>query len=85
MLKEGILEEINADQIKAGDVALYFNEGAITHAAIVDDKQFLRSKWGGNEVHRHMLGEVPAQYGNQVRFFKKPDEASLLSYLPDIT
>jgi hypothetical protein len=45
-------------------VVLYFADGVLRHAGIVEDAstlQTIRSKWGGNEVHRHKLWEDPAR------------------------
>ncbi len=84
VLEQDILREISVSDAKEGDVVLYFDKGAVTHAAVLGEEQTLRSKWGGNEVHQHGLWEVPAQYGDTVRYYRKPDAASLLSHLQDI-
>ena len=65
------------------DVVLYFLKEAVTHAAVVGSKQIYRSKWGGNEVHQHGLWEVPAQYGDRIRFYRAPDAPTILAHLPD--
>jgi hypothetical protein len=66
---------------KSGDLALYFHNGRLTHAAVVTSaagQLVLHSKWGGNEVHRHGLWEVPAMYGDCVRFTAPPALASVI-------
>jgi hypothetical protein len=83
ILDDGTLKEINAAEAAPGDVLLYFHKEAVTHAAVVGENQTCRSKWGGNEVHQHGLWEVPAQYGDQVRYYRAPDAASILTRLPD--
>ena len=83
MLADGTLKEINTAQAAPGDIVLYFMKKAVTHAAAVGSKQTYRSKWGGNEVHQHGLWEVPAQYGDRVRYYCLPDAASILTRLAD--
>lgn len=83
LLEDGRLKEIGAAEAVAGDVVLYFHKKSITHAAVMDDQQTYRSKWGGDDVHRHGLWEVPAQYGNRVRYYQAPDVSSILACLPD--
>jgi hypothetical protein len=72
MLSEGALVEIDPHEAKANDMVVYFDNGKVTHAAALSDKGVFRSKWGGNEVHAHGLWEVPASYGNVVRYFRRP-------------
>jgi hypothetical protein len=67
-----------------GDVVLYFEKKAITHAAAISEQQTYCSKWGGDDVHQHGLWEVPSQYGNRVRYYRVPDASSILACLPDL-
>jgi len=83
ILDGGMLEEINAAEATSGDVLLYFHKEAVIHAAVVGENQTCRSKWGGNEVHQHGLWEVPAQYGDRVRYYRAPDASTILTRLPD--
>ena len=83
MLDDGTLEGIDAAKAASGDVLLYFNKEVVTHAAVVGAGQTYRSKWGGNEVHQHRLWEVPAQYGDRVRYYRAPDASAVLVNLPD--
>jgi hypothetical protein len=84
MLDDGTLEEINAAVATPGDVVLYFHKEVVTHAAVVGTEQTYRSKWGGNEVHQHALWEVPAQYGDLVRYYRAPDASAVLTHLTAI-
>ena len=62
----------------------YFAGDQLRHAGIVENdsaEPTIRSKWGGNEVHRHKLWEVPACHGDRVRFFRAPDPQALLGLL----
>jgi hypothetical protein len=84
MMKDGALVEIEASMAQAGDVIVYFHKDQATHAGVVagtGDAMSLHSKWGGNEVHQHGVWEVPAAYGDCVRFFRRPDIEVSLSRL----
>jgi hypothetical protein len=84
MLDEGALTEVISHQPEIGDIAIYFRDGSVTHAGAVSgnrDGLVLRSKWGGNEVHEHVLWEVPASYGDHARFFRAPGADMILCRL----
>jgi hypothetical protein len=56
----------------------------LRHAGIVENasaESTIRSKWGGNEVHRHKLWEVPACHGDHVRFLRAPGPQGVLARL----
>jgi hypothetical protein len=64
-------------------VVLYF-DGGPTHAALVREappQLVPESKWGPSELHSHGLWEVPASYGDQVRFYAPTDIEELLDLL----
>jgi hypothetical protein len=80
------LSEISADEIAVGCIALYFANDKLTHAAIVREVRpllVLESKWGPSELHSHGLWEVPASYGDEVRFYTPTDVEELLDDLFD--
>jgi hypothetical protein len=84
MMKDSELGEIEASKAQAGDMIVYFHKDRATHAGVVasaGDAMSLHSKWGGNEVHQHGIWEVPAAYGDRVRFFRRPDIDVSLSRL----
>jgi hypothetical protein len=84
MLSEGALVEIDSNYAKANDMVVYFDDGRVTHAAVVGDKGAVRSKWGANEVHEHAVWDVPTSYGDVVRYFRRPaPETVLRRFAPD--
>lgn len=85
LLEDGTLQEISAAEAAPGDVVIYFHKKAVTHAGVLGEQQTCRSKWGGDDVHQHGLWEVPAQYGNQVRYYRAPDALRVLAHLPEPT
>jgi len=66
--------EVTESDVAPGHFALYLDGSEIKHAAVVTATKpiTLTSKWGGNEIHRHGLWEVPFMYGDAVRFFATP-------------
>ncbi|MGC1359339.1 MAG: hypothetical protein WA851_26785 [Xanthobacteraceae bacterium] len=84
MIRSGDLAELPEEQAISGSVVLYFADHALRHAGVVEDAstpQTIRSKWGGNEVHRHKLWEVPACHGNRARYFSPPNSDAVLARL----
>jgi len=84
MIRHGDLAELSGEQARPGSVILYFADDVLRHAGVVEDAstlQTIRSKWGGNEVHRHKLWEVPACHGNRVRYFSPPTPNAVLALL----
>jgi hypothetical protein len=82
-LARGRLTEIDSSKIAPGSIALYL-DGGPTHAALVREatpQLVLESKWGPSELHSHGLWEVPASYGDQVRFYAPTDIEELLDLL----
>jgi hypothetical protein len=69
-LLESKLKELEGPS--TGCLALYFDAGRWTHAGVVKAPGRLISKWGLFPVYDHPLEEVPASYGNEVRFFPAP-------------
>ncbi len=57
-----------------GCLVFYFEGETWRHVGTLDDVEGLRvvSKWGEMAVYEHGLDEVPAGYGDKVRFFHKP-------------
>jgi len=84
MLSEGVLAETDPNYASANDIVVYFDNGRVTHAGVVGDKGLVRSKWGANEVHERAVWDVPATYGDVVRYFRKPAlETVLHRFAPD--
>lgn len=67
---------------KPDSLALYFDGETWKHAAVVLPDGRVRSEWGSYAVFEHRLSEVPADYGNAVRFFRRPcaEEAACLLF-----
>ena len=84
MIGWGDLAVLLEGESRPGSLVLYFAAGRLCHAGIVEDasaEPTIRSKWGGNEVHRHKLWEVPACHGDRVQFFRAPDPQAVLARL----
>jgi hypothetical protein len=83
LIAGGYLKEIAGKDAKPGDIVGYFYDGQLVHFARVEVEGFVCSKWGANEVHKHQLWEVPASYGDRVRYFQKPDIETVLAHLTE--
>lgn len=57
-------------ETEAGTIAIYFRDGLPEHAGKRDGGTVI-SKWGsgGTHIWEHALWDVPAEYGDEVRFF----------------
>lgn len=72
------LQEI--DNAVAGALALYFENEVWRHIGIVAKPPRVTSKWGLFPVYEHNISEIPARYGNEVRFFEAPAEGQGLHW-----
>lgn len=63
---------IECDVPEPDSLALYFYDDEWRHAAVVISAERVRSKWGTYAVFEHGLSEVSADYGNTVRFYRRP-------------
>ena len=72
LIKSGVLEEINKDEIRPDHVVVYLDSKATPQHAgkIVTLDGRIKSKWGGGLFLEHGLWEVPERYGNTVRFYR---------------
>jgi len=53
-----------------GCLALYFHAGVWKHVGVVTGEGRIISQWGTFPVYEHAVLEVPARYGDQVRYFE---------------
>jgi len=84
LLQKGELVGISEHSVQLNDVALYFKGGRPKHAGRVQGLTsglMIISKWGPHEVHEHRPWDVPAEYGDQLRFFRRPDPGVILNRL----
>jgi hypothetical protein len=58
--------------IREDALVCYFREGAWQHVGIAIAGGRVGSKWGTYAVFEHRLSEVPANYGDDIRFFVRP-------------
>lgn len=83
-IEEGFLAEIQPGEAGTDDIVAYFHRGQLVHFARFGSAGRLRSKWGANEVHEHRMWEVPADYGNKVRYFRRPKAEEILARLAKV-
>lgn len=85
MLNEGVLAE-RVVLVRSGDIVVYFDADGPAHAGVVvealEGLVRVRSKWSAAlDVHEHDLWEVPASYGDAVRYYIAPDPIVVLRRL----
>ncbi len=71
------LKEI--DQPAVGSLVLYLLGSDWKHVGVVTGSERVISQWGTYPIYEHDLDEVPASYGELVRFFEKPSPEQALS------
>lgn len=59
-------------------LALYFSDEAWMHVGVVSSPGRVASQWGTFPVYDHAVFDVPARYGDAVRYFHLPDKAEAL-------
>ena len=75
-LVKGQLTEL--DKPKDGCLALYFKGAAWQHVGVVSTSGRVVSQWGEFPVYEHDLCELPARYGDEVRYFEMPLQGDFL-------
>jgi hypothetical protein len=63
---------VELDEPRPSCLVCYFSDNLFTHAGVMLRENRVRSKWGQMPRYEHELTEVPAAYGNFVRFFQRP-------------
>lgn len=69
LVKEHLTE---IDEPKEGCLALYFDRQVWQHIGVVSAAERVLSQWGEFPVYEHGVFEVPARYGDEVRYFEMP-------------
>jgi len=69
LLQRGYLQERTSGTASPGDVVIYFANGVPQHAGIAKDNGQVESKWGTGHLYEHGVLEVPAKYGDKVKFY----------------
>lgn len=67
-MMEGRLVSLPEGEV--GSLICYLREGVWQHVGIVVDGCRIRSKWGKSPVYEHEAFDVPASYGDDVRYFQ---------------
>lgn len=70
-----ILEQSHADP---KSLAVYFGKEKVEHIGLITDDGRVLSKWGTGLLYQHAIFEVPANYGDTVRFFRPMERILVL-------
>ena len=64
------LTPLQADNAQAGDLVMYFRDGAFKHVGLLQGSGRVLSKWGQGNLYEHGVLEVPNSYGDDVRYYE---------------
>ena len=67
------------EEAQDGDLVIYFRGGVAKHSGIWR-AGLLRSKWGTCHLWDHGVFEVPANYGDDVRYFERPSREDCIRW-----
>jgi hypothetical protein len=68
MFDQGHLEVVHSFGKRPNDFVFYFTDDVFRHVGILTANDRVLSKWGLGQLYNHGLWDVPASYGNEVRF-----------------
>lgn len=71
LLQSGSLTEVSLSDAVIGSLVIYFDgDGEFVHVGLSKFNSRVESKWGQLGLYEHGLFEVPANYGDTVRYYK---------------
>lgn len=68
---------------RVGCLAMYFTGTTWQHCGVVSADGRVVSQWNNCPVYSHALFEIPAEYGDVVRYFEKPAAESALGWFTE--
>lgn len=72
LLQSGLLTEVSPSDAAIGSLVMYFDrDEEFTHVGLSKLNSRVESKWGQLGLYEHGLFEVPANYGDTVRYYKQ--------------
>ena len=76
-LCKGYMTEKVSESPSNGDYVLYFSDQTIVHAGKMESGRVI-SKWGRGHIWIHGICEVPAGYGNQVKYYNRLEKTTCI-------
>ena len=79
LIDNSYIKKIKDSERYKGVYVIYFNDAKLTHIGVLEEHDFVISKWGAGHLYKHKIEEVPKSYGLKVEFFESinPDTALL--------
>jgi len=65
-----------------GPIVIYFSDKKVKHGGILKNSHVV-SKWGKGNLYEHGIFEIPEQYGNSWKTFKKVEESLVIKCFKD--
>jgi hypothetical protein len=76
-IEGGSFREIDTGQ--DGDLVCYFSGPEWRHVGVTAGSERVMSKWGTYPLYEHGLAEVSEEYGDRVRFYRRPSSSEALA------
>lgn len=81
VLSRNWLEEITEQDALPGSIILYYKDGVLKHGGKISNIRMVHSKWGPNELFEHGFWEVPASYGDKIKFYRPENAEKIIDLL----
>jgi hypothetical protein len=81
VIEGGFIQEMDTDQ--AGNLVCYFSGREWRHIGVLVNSERVLSKWGTYPLYEHGLAEVSEDYGDRVRFYRRPSSSQALARFID--
>ena len=72
VLENNFLTKLANTSQESADFVIYFENNEFKHIGKVHSDNRIISKWGTGLLWEHEIWEVPADYGNEKRFYAQP-------------
>jgi hypothetical protein len=80
VLQRNLLIPRDVDEVIDNDLIIYFENGVFRHVGRTTGGRRVLSKWGIGLLYEHEVFEVPATYGDEVRYFCGPDPDACFNF-----
>jgi hypothetical protein len=78
LVREKLIERPH-ENVSDGDLIVYLDDRRAKHAGVVRGDRIV-SKWGTSHMWQHAIHEVPGSFGDEVRFFRRPEQAMVIDW-----
>jgi hypothetical protein len=80
-IEGGFIQEMDTGQV--GSLVCYFSGPEWCHIGVLVSPERVLSKWGTYPLYEHGLAELSEDYGERVRFYRRPSSSQALTRFID--